>query len=131
MKSRVATYFTAFVVGFATKLEHEVALMRHALWIVVLVAACGRDGTAPAPTSTDQQKQQEVKGAVLLPRDAQQLRAVRTAKGTQLKLDGNFESAAMVRRAADGSLQTECFDEAQDAEAFMANTSTARTAEVQ
>lgn len=102
--------------------------MRHALWIVVLMAACGREETAPAPTATEQQ---DVKGAVLLPRDAQQLRAVRSARGTQLRLEGNYQSAAVVRRGADGALQTECFDEAQEAEAFMAGTPTARTAEVQ
>jgi hypothetical protein len=94
----------------------------------LLAAACGRGGADPAPTTTDQQ---DLKGAVLLPRSTQNLRAVQTAKGTQVKLDGTYQSAAVVRRGADGSLQTECFDEAQEAEAFMNGTPTARTAEVQ
>jgi hypothetical protein len=104
--------------------------MRHALWIAVVVvsAACGHSGDSPEQLTAGTKEQQS---SVVLKRDTQGLRVVSTAKGQQLRLEGNFQSAAMVRRAADGSLQTECFDETAEADAFMAGTTKSRGAEAQ
>ncbi len=104
--------------------------MRHALWIavVVLAAACGREDDGQDTVLIEQVREQPT--VKLLSRDAAGLRVERTAKGKRLRLNGNFESAAMVRRGADGKLQTECFDEAAGAEAFMANSSSAKSTEV-
>lgn len=43
-----------------------------------------------------------------------------TANGTSVKLDGQFESAVIARKNADGTTTVECHDEQQHAEAFMA-----------
>lgn len=93
--------------------------MRHALWIVAVVlgAACGRSGESPEQ-STVGTKANAIE-RVILSRDTQGLRVVKTAKGEQMKLNGTFQSAAMARRGADGSIQTECFDDAPEAEAFL------------
>lgn len=91
--------------------------MRHALWIVAVVlgAACGRSGESPEQSTAGTKAIQ----STLISRDTQGLRVVRTAKGDHVKLHGTFQSAAMARRGADGSIQTECFDEAAEAEAFL------------
>ena len=39
-------------------------------------------------------------------------------KGISVQLDDRFQSAAVARRNADGSISTECHDEQQPAEAF-------------
>lgn len=102
--------------------------MRHALWIAVVVlgAACGRSGDSPEQLTAGTKEQQS---SIVLKRDTKSLRVVSTAKGQQLRLDGNFQSAAMIRRTADGSLQTECFDESAEADAFLAGTAKSHSAE--
>jgi len=104
--------------------------MRHALWIalVVLGAACGSSGDSPEQLTAGTKQQQS---SIVLKRDTKDLQVVRTAKGQQLRLDGNFQSGAMIRRAADGSLQTECFDDSADADAFLAGTTKSQSAEAQ
>jgi hypothetical protein len=103
--------------------------MRHTLWIVAIVgmAACGGGGGSPEPTATETQP---LKSAQVLSRDSAHLQVVNGPKGQKLHLGGTFRSAAMARVGADGQLQTECFDEAAPADAFLAGTPSARTAEV-
>jgi hypothetical protein len=104
--------------------------MRHALWIAVVVlgAACGRSGDSPEQLAAGTKEQQS---SVVLSRDTSTLHVVSGAKGKQLKLDGNFQSAAMARRGADGSIQTECFDESAEADAFLSGAAKAHAAEAQ
>lgn len=42
-----------------------------------------------------------------------------TAVGHKIELQGQFESAAIARRNADGTITVECHDDQQTAEAFM------------
>jgi hypothetical protein len=107
--------------------------MRHALWIVVLVAACGRDGSSSDQSEPQRATLLEKQSALALTRDTRGLQVTSSAKGKQVRLGGTFQSAVMVRRAADGTLQTECFDDAAAAESFLqATPPTAKaTAEVQ
>jgi hypothetical protein len=91
--------------------------MRHALWIAVLVAGCGREGTSGAPLGTTTSASQPME--VALSRDTQALQVVHGPKGAKVDLQGGFQSAAIVRRTADGSLQADCFDQDHDAQAFM------------
>jgi hypothetical protein len=102
--------------------------MRHALWIVVVVlaAACGREEEGQAPVAAEQVRAQPV--TKLLSRDASGLRVESGPKGKRLRLNGNFESAAVARLGADGKVQTECFDEAAPAEAFLAGSSSVSSA---
>jgi hypothetical protein len=51
-----------------------------------------------------------------------------TALGTSMKLDGQFESAAIARKNADGTVTVECHDDQQHAEAFMSATAAAPAA---
>ncbi len=108
--------------------------MRHALWIVAVVlgAACGRSGDSPERSAAGTNQIQSAVLSHALSRDTQSLQVTRTAKGEQLKLNGTFQSAAMARIGADGSIQTECFDEAPEAEAFLSGApSNSHHAEVQ
>jgi hypothetical protein len=105
--------------------------MKHAVWIALLVAACGREGTSGAPEALTATTSQPI--GVVLSRDTQALQVVRGPKGAKVDLQGGFQSAAIVRRAADGSLQADCFDQDGDAQSFMqADPATVkRTPEVQ
>ena len=42
-----------------------------------------------------------------------------SANGASIKLDGQFESAVIARKNADGTLTVECHDDQTQAEAFM------------
>jgi hypothetical protein len=44
--------------------------------------------------------------------------ATPNGKGTMMRLEGRFQSAAIARRNADGSISAECHDEDQAAAAF-------------
>jgi hypothetical protein len=110
--------------------------MRHALFVLaVLVAACGRGGDSQelletAPETT--QNPQQVKTSEVLTRDASGLHVEQGPKGKRVRLNGTYQSAAVAHRAPDGSVHTECFDEAEHAEAFMNNDpgAASRSAEV-
>jgi hypothetical protein len=53
-----------------------------------------------------------------------------TAKGTMVRLQGQFESAVVARRNADGTISTACHDEQAQAQAFMQGAATAPAIEV-
>lgn len=89
--------------------------MRYMLWTLALLAACGRSEPSEAPQTPALASQSS---ALVSGRTAPQV--VAGPKGQQVRLHGAFESSVVARRAADGSLVTECFDEAASAEAFMA-----------
>jgi hypothetical protein len=109
--------------------------MRHALWILVLLAAaCGRDGALEATGSESASAATpDPAMTTVLSRDPRRVQVTRGPKGARADLKGGFQSAAVIRRAADGTLQTECFDEAAQARAFLQGTSgsTHPVAEVQ
>jgi hypothetical protein len=92
--------------------------MKHALWIVLLTAACGHDGATNNPEPVA--KATERQNALVLSRDATSLQVIQRPKGRMVRLGDAFQSAAIIRRTADGTLQTECFDESAGVEAFMA-----------
>lgn len=107
--------------------------MRHALWILVLVAACGRDGTSSETPESAPANVVAKPSLLSLSRDTQGLQVTTGPKGKQVRLDGTFQSAVIARRAADGALETNCFDEATTAETYMQVTppTAARKVEVQ
>lgn len=100
--------------------------MRYTLWTLALLAACGRSEPSEAPHAAALATQSS---ALVQGRMAPQLIAGR--KGQQVRLHGAFESSVVARRAADGSLVTECFDEATSAEAFMASAAPSTAPELQ
>ncbi len=104
--------------------------MRHALWMVLVVFAAGCGGGEGTPEATATETQ-ELQSAQVLSRDVTKHQVVNGPKGQRLRLNNTFRSAAMARVGPDGKLQTECFDEAAPAEAFLTGKPSARTAEVQ
>ncbi len=93
--------------------------MRHALWIVLLVAACGREGSQSEGTEPAAVPVAAKQSLISLSRDTQGLQVRNAGKAKQVRLDGTFQSAVIARRTTDGALQSECFDDAAAAESFM------------
>jgi hypothetical protein len=95
------------------------------LWFAAAVlGGCGLD----APTS-DSEASSALDGspsgeAVVLSRDSRGLQVIRSAQGIMVRLGTSFQNAAVVRRAADGTLQTECFDTDSQVQAFKSVTPT-------
>jgi hypothetical protein len=54
-----------------------------------------------------------------------------SATGTSIKLDGQFENAAIARKNADGTITVECHDDQPQAEAFMKTAATTQAPELQ
>lgn len=70
-------------------------------------------------------------GTLTLRNDGVGLVPTKTATGTSMKLDGQFESAVIARKNADGTLTVECHDDQAHAEAFMKTATTANAPELQ
>ncbi len=103
--------------------------MRYMLWTLALLAACGRSEPSEAPQTPQAPALASQSSALVQGRTAPQV--VTGPKGQQVRLHGAFESSVVARRAADGSLVTECFDEAASAEAFMAAAAPSTAPELQ
>lgn len=103
--------------------------MRYMLWTLALLAACGRSEPSEAPQTPALASQSSAlaQGRVATPQHV----VVAGPKGKQVRLQGAFESSVVARRASDGALVTECFDEAASAEAFMATTAPTAAPELQ
>lgn len=104
--------------------------MKYMLWTLALLAACGRSEPTEAPRSEAPALAHQA-SALVQARPAQPHQVTVGAKGKQVRLHGAFESAIVARRAADGALVTECFDEATSAETFMAAAAPATAPELQ
>jgi hypothetical protein len=84
--------------------------------MIASLAGCGMtsDGThdlgAPVAVPLDRRGPPSTRNAALVPET--------TARGTRIRLDGQFSSAVMAYRGADGKLTTECVDGAQAAQAM-------------
>lgn len=85
------------------------------------LASCQDDTSGSAQPATTAAAPQ----AVVLDTSSAGLVQTTTAKGTSVQLDGRFQHAVMARRAADGTLVTECHDDPQQAEAFIKSTAPA------
>jgi hypothetical protein len=90
--------------------------------VIALVGCADESPKAAAPKT----------GGLMLRNDGVGLVKTTTANGTSMKLDGQFENAAIARRNPDGTLTVECHDDQPQAEAFMSTTATtARAPELQ
>jgi hypothetical protein len=88
----------------------------------VVVVGCSDEDSKPVPAQP---------GKLTLKSDGVGLVKTTSANGTSMKLDGQFQSAAIARRNADGTLTVECHDEQPHAEAFMSNATTTAAPELQ
>ena len=70
-------------------------------------------------------------GGLTLRNDGVGLVKTTTANGKSIKLDHQFENAAIARKNADGTLTVECHDDQPQAEAFMKTAATAPAPELQ
>lgn len=98
--------------------------LRAGLLVLVMAGGCngGEPPTDPAgadPTTTSPRTSATTQGLALTT-SATGLAVKTTAKGKQVELDGRFQAAVVVRRAADGTLASECHDEQAEADAFLA-----------
>jgi len=85
---------------------------------------CHDDATGSGQPATGAAQQ-----AVVLNTSSSGLVQTTTAKGTTVQLDGRFQNAVIARRAADGTIVTECHDDPQQAEAFIQATPASQKAE--
>jgi hypothetical protein len=99
-----------------------------ALFSLALVLGCGDNEPGPSARTTGPAAR--AAAPVGLSTSAAGLRAVQTPTGVAVHLDDRFQHAAIARRAADGTLTTECHDDEQHAQAALA-AAPARALEVQ
>ena len=88
----------------------------------VALVGCSDESPKAAPAKA---------GTLTLRNDGVGLVKTTTANGTSMKLDGQFENAAIARKNADGTLTVECHDDQPQAEAFMKTATTAPAPELQ
>ena len=85
------------------------------------LSSCQDDASSSAQPATTVAPAQ----AVVLDTSSAGLVQTTTPKGTSVQLDGRFQHAVMARRAADGTVVTECHDDQQQADAFIQSTAPA------
>src|SRR5688500_10997061 len=85
----------------------------------ISLVGCADESSKPAPAPP---------GKLTLKSDGVGLVKTTSANGTSMKLDGQFENAAIARRNADGTLTVECHADQPQAEAFMSTHATTAAA---